>query len=849
MGKGGEEMDKNAVWKWLILIALTALSLTVVLPLKEKIRFGLDLQGGTRFVVEIDKERVEEEIRGGAENLNDEEVREEVKKVLDGAQIRALEVIRNRIDTLGISEPIIYLGRQDRIIIELPGIDEKKRKEAQKRIESVAFLEFRMVHEDNSELVDELFNKNLAPEGYRIAQAGNRRFYKRDKKFKDTAMDKAYYKRLSRFNVPGAGHEFMLQKDEEENQTVYRPFFVKRRREMSGENLKDASTDFQALGQSVVNIRFNSKGAEKFAAVTEDYAPGGRKNTDLNKKRQLAIVLDDTLYSAPVIREAIYGGRAEITGSFTLREATFLVNILRAGSLPAPVKIIELRAVDPSLGKDSIDSSVRAVIYGGIAVLIFMMVYYLLCGVIANVALLLNMLLLPLGMIAAAGFLSLGLRNASGGGPIQLPVLTLPGIAGILLTIGMAVDANVLIFERIREEARTNKNLWSAITAGYDRAFVTIMDANLTTLLTGIILFRFGSGPIRGFAVTLCAGIVVSMFTSLVVTKLIFGVIASKTKIKTLRMLAIVKDTSIDFIAKRKVAAAISIVLIVVSWGLMISRGIDRPDDVFGVDFMGGSSMTFEFKTKQPVESIRETLASVGIREAHIQYQKEMKTGGKEFLQIKTGSDLIGDAKPIDIVKKSLNSTYPDSNFNIMQSDEVGPQIGKELKKSALLSIILAMFGIIVYISWRFELGFAIGAIVALSHDVLVTVGIYSMFGRQISLPIVAALLTIVGYSVNDTIVVFDRIRENLKLVHDKSFMEICNLSINQTLRRTVLTSLTTLITIVMLLIFGGGAINDFALALCIGVIVGTYSSIFVATPVVLLWHRGKKPAFAVGKK
>ena len=847
--KGGGNMDKHAIWKWLTLIVLMAFSLVLVTPPGEKIRLGLDLKGGTRFVVEIDKVRLEEEIRSRPDNVSDEDIAAVVKDTLKDAQERAVEVIRNRVDNLGIAEPIIYLGQQDRIIIELPGIDEEKRKEAQDSIERLAFLEFRMVHEDNDELVLELFDKSLTPEGYRIVQVGNRKYYKRDSAFPDTAMDRAYHKRLGRFEVPDAAHEFMLQKDKVEDQKVFRPFYVKRRREFSGENLEDAMTGYQSFGQPVVNIRFDSKGSRKFADVTADYAPGGRKNPNPQKTRQLAIVLDGTLYSAPVINEAIFGGRAEISGSFTVREANFLSNILRAGSLPAPVKIVEMRSVEPSLGQDSIDSGMRAVVYGGLMVLAFMLVHYRLCGVIANLALILNMLLLPLGMIAAAGFLSLGLTNAAGGGSIQLPVLTLPGIAGILLTIGMAVDANVLIFERIREEFRTGKQLWSAVTAGYDRAFVTIMDANLTTLLTGIILFRFGSGPIRGFAVTLCAGIVVSMFTALVITKLFFGIIASKTNIKTLKMLSIIKDTSIDFISKRKFAAVISVALIVVSWGLLVTRAVKTPDAVFGVDFMGGSSMTFTFKTKQPVESIRATLAAAGIKEAHIQYQKEMTKDGKEFLQIKTGSDGIRDAKPIDIVKGSLNGTYPDSEFTMVQSDHVGPQIGKELKKSAVVSIILALFGIIVYISWRFELGFAIGAIVALTHDVLVTAGIYCMFDRQISLPIVAALLTIVGYSVNDTIVVFDRIRENLRQVQNMSFKDICNLSINQTLRRTVLTSLTTLITIVMLLIVGGGAINDFALALCIGVLVGTYSSIFVATPVVLLWHRDRKPGFAVKGK
>jgi len=835
-------MDKNALWKWLLLIGLVAFSLWVVTPPKDKIRLGLDLKGGTSFVVKIDKEQIEQEIRSRPQIISDEDVTREVKETLNGAQERALEVIRNRIDTLGIAEPNIYPGKDNRIIIQLPGIDEEKRQEAEKSIQSLAFLEFRMVHEKGSELADKLFEDGLEPEGFRITRIDTKPFYVRDRSFPDTKMNREYYVQLGRFGVPGADYEFLLLKDENKNQTVYSPTFVRRRRELSGDYLKDASVDYRSMGQPIVKLQFDSKGAKKFAMVTSDYAPGGARNPNPNKYRQLAIVLDGTLYSAPVIREAIYGGKAEISGSFSLPEANFLANVLRAGSLPAPVVIVEKRFVAPSLGEDSIRSGVRAVMYGGIGVLAFMLIYYRVSGIIADLALVLNMVLLPLGMIVAAGFLGIFARHGGGAAPIKLPVLTLPGIAGILLTIGMAVDANVLIFERVREESGVGKRLWTAITAGYDRAFVTIMDANLTTLLTGIILFIFGSGPIRGFAVTLCAGIMASMFTALVVTKLFFGLIASKSSAKALKMVCVIKDTSIDFIAKRKVATVVSVAVIVASWGLMIARYVDSPNQIFGVDFTGGASVTFGFEKRVPVEDIREALDEAGVGEAYIQYQEDMEAGGDAYLQVKSASEMTGGQRTSEAVRDCLQNTFVDSGFMVAQEDEVGAQIGSELKRRAVWSIILALLGIVVYISWRFELGFAVGAIVALAHDVLVTVGVYSLFGRQLSLPIVAALLTIVGYSVNDTIVVFDRIRENLRIVRNKTFKEICNLSINQTLSRTLLTSLTTLITVVMLLVFGGGAINDFALALCIGVLVGTYSSVFVATPVVLLWHRDRKP-------
>ena len=837
-------MDKHAIWKWLILVGLVAFSLVVVTPPSKKIQLGLDLKGGTSFIVQVDVEQIKADLRSRSKDISDEDLQREVDRILTGAQERTLEVIRNRIDNIGVREPIIYPGKNQRIIVQLPGTDAEEVAQAEINIKKAAFLEFRMVHENNPELVDELFENNLAPEGYRIIQIGTGPFYQPDPGMNNEARDAAYRERLGSFEVPDAEYEFLLEKTVVEGQTAYRPAFVKRRRELSGEYLKDASVDFRSMGQPVVKLEFDGRGGKKFASVTADYAPGGPRNPNPNEYRQMAIVLDGKLYSAPRINEAIFGGRAEISGSFTVDEANFLANILRAGSLPAPVEIVEKRFVAPSLGSDSIKSGLNAIIYGGIGVLVFMLIYYMLCGVIADLALLLNMILLPLGMIVAAGFLGIFARDAGGGGAIQLPVLTLPGIAGILLTIGMAVDANVLIFERIREESAAGKRFWTAITAGYDRAFVTITDANVTTLLTGIILFVFGSGPIRGFAVTLCAGIMVSMFTALVVTRLFFGVLASTTKINKLRMLSIIKTTTIGFVEKRKMAAILSLVVILASWGWMTAKGIRNPGSLFGVDFTGGASVTFTYDEKVPVEDVRDTLSQAGLKELHIQYQEQI--GGEEgYLQIKTGAAALGAEKPSEVVKKTLPAGYPEAGFTVTQEDEVGAVVGDELKKRAVWAIILALVGMVIYISWRFELGFAVGAIVALAHDVLVTVGIYTLFGRQISLPIVAALLTIVGYSVNDTIVVFDRIREDLRLVRNKSFKEICNLSINQTLSRTLLTSLTTLITVVMLLIFGGGAINDFALALCIGVVVGTYSSIFVATPVVLLWHRDRKPEFA----
>lgn len=837
-------MDRNALWKWLIVIALTAISLALVIPPREKIRLGLDLRGGISFTVQVDHEAMREQLLVDMEGLSSEEIEAAFRDRSRDAQARALEVLRNRIDTLGTTEPNIYAAQDNRIIIQLPDIDESQREEAEVLISRLAFLEFRLVHERNDELVRDLAERNQSPEGYRWALIGNEQLLARDREaLPQERMDADFRRRLSRFSAP-SGYEFMLERMERQGQNFFRPAFVRIRRELDGDTLADAQVDFRPL--PVVNLRFDARGARAFAEVTGNYAPGGRLNPNPNNFRQLAIVLDGTLYSAPTIREPIRGGRAEISGSFSRAEANSLANVLRAGSLPAPVRIVERRFVAPSLGADSIKSGVNAMLVGGTAVVLFMLVYYMLSGVIANLALLLNVVLLPLGMVLAAGFLGIFARDAAGGGAVQLPVLTLPGLAGILLTMGMAVDANVLIFERIREESGAGKRLWSAITAGYDRAFVTIMDANLTTLLTAIILFIVGSGPIRGFAVTLCAGIMVSMFTALVFTKLLFGMLPNRDSRKTLKMLRIVGETKIDFVGKPAIAAVISLVLISGSWFALVSNSIREPSRVFGVDFTGGAELTLAFDRTNRVatEDLRPALDE-HFRDVHIQYQGELGREGFSLLQVKVGG-ADGDQDGIGArVAGILNESFPEAAFTLEQEDTVEAQVGAELRKRAVWAIVSALVGIIIYLSWRFELGFALGAIAALTHDVLLTVGLYILFGRQMSLPIVAALLTIVGYSVNDTIVVFDRIREDLRIVRNGTFKEICNLSINQTLGRTLLTSLTTLLVVGMLLLFGGGAINDFALTLFIGVIVGTYSSVFVATPVVLLWYRNRRPEFA----
>ncbi|MBW7909401.1 MAG: protein translocase subunit SecD [Kiritimatiellae bacterium] len=815
-------MDKKSLWKWLIFIGLTAWSLAIVLPLKEKVKLGLDLQGGTRFVLQVDLSEMDSD-------------------AARDAQSRAMEVIRNRVDAMGVAEPVIYGEPGNRIIVEIPGLKTEDRERAIKNIQSAAYLEFRMVHPDNDRLVDELLSKGLAPEGYRIVslnEGGDSQYYKRDKS-RDPAgvSEEDIRKRAAAFHAP-AGYELLMERVRRSEQDFFRPAFVNRRADLKGESISSAGVDYDMVQRPVVTMRFDSKGAKRFATLTGDYAPGGAKNPG-NRRRQLGIVLDGVLYSAPNINSAILGGSAQIEGNFSLREAQDLALVLRAGALPAPVKLLEERTVDPTLGQDSVNSGKKAVFVGCGVVMAFMLVYYMLAGVVASAALITNIVLLPVGLIITGGFLSL-LANTGAASGISLPTLTLPGIAGIALTIGMAVDANVLIFERMREEQKAGKRFKFIVDAGYNKAFSAIFDSNITTLLAAVILFWQGTGPIRGFAVMLSAGLIVSMYTALVVTRMVFDQLVARTNIQQLKMLQFFGDTKIDFVRISRYCIALSLVVIVASWAMFVKNGRSN----FGVDFLGGASITFQFNEKAPMEDLRAALSAEGIN-ASLQYQKASGADGSEvvheYLEIKTEYD---SGKPAaDLIAKQ----FADKGYRVLKEDSVGPQIGEELQRKAIIATLLALGGMIIYVSIRFEFPYAVGAVAALLHDVLIAVGLFCALGGQLDLTMVAAVLTIIGYSVNDTIVVFDRIRENLKLEPGKSFADIANAAINQTLSRTVLTAATTLFTVVALLVFGGGAIYELSMLLFIGMVAGVYSSVVIATPIAMIWS-GKLKAKASAK-
>ncbi|MGA0368018.1 MAG: protein translocase subunit SecD [Kiritimatiellia bacterium] len=824
----------NMLWRWLILIGLCVWSVMLAYPLSEKLTLGIDLSGGFRFVLGVDYD-----------SLPVEEGKSVTAEDRRRAQAQALEVLRNRIDSAGTREAVVYKEESTgRIVFEIPGVGEEERQNLEDLIKRPAVLEFRLVHENNAELVNKLLNDNIVPPGYRMVTVEGRRYYQLDPEFEGDRGSEEYKLQLASTGRISPLYELMLEEEQVDTYgKMFVPYYVDIRPLLDGTAIRSARPDYDEYGQVQVALSMTSEGAKDFFNITKDYSPGGDENPG-DTGRLLGIIMDDTLYSAPRLNEVIPSGSAVISGNFTYETAASLSAALNSGSLPVGIEILMQQSVEPTLGQESVMQGVKAAVYGLAAVVIFMFAYYLLAGVVVNFALVLDAVLLPLGMFLAAG--TLGIFASGGGAGMTninaLPTLTLPGIAGLVLTIGMAVDANVLIFERIREEQKAGKRLVSAVKAGYEKAFSTIFDANITTLLVAFILYTQGSGPIRGFAVMLTAGILVSMFTALFFTRMGFDLI-TRTSLDKIKMLSILPENlNFSFLSKDKLALSLSALILI---GTAVNIGM-KGKDVLGIDFTGGASMLYaveesEAQVAPSEDELRSLLSGAGIQEAVIQYQTQIQQG--EETQQRTLQVRV-DSEHSETVQTALEENYGDANgFKLLQLEEIGPQVGEELRSKGVKAILFALLGIVIYITLRFEFAFAIGTIAALAHDVLITVGIYCLFGRQLSLPIVAALLTIVGYSANDTIVVFDRIREDLKLLKGKPYREIANLSINQTLSRTLLTSLTTLFTVVMLLIFGGGAIFDFALALCIGVVVGTYSSIFVATPVMLLWHKEDKAA------
>ena len=610
------------------------------------------------------------------------------------------------------------------------------------------------------------------------------------------------------------GIEYLEYTEMEQGKPVIHSFLVKKQAEMDGSNITMARAHRDEMtGQLKIMLQFNSTGAKDFKRVTEN-----------SVGRQLAIVLDGNLYCAPTVNEPIAGGSASISGSFTEDEAKSIADALMSGSFPFNINVQAVFDTDPTLGRASVQNGIYVGAISLVLVAIFMIIYYRFSGLISVIALGLNVLLI-LGAMAAFDC-----------------TLTLPGIAGIVLTIGMAVDANVLIFERIREELATGKSLRNAVEAGFNRALSAVVDSNITTLITSFILMYVGTGAIKGFAMTLCIGILSTLFSAVFVTHLFYDALFRFFDLKKLTMMQIIKASNFDFIKLWRYCLCISAVIALVTIGCFAVRG----KGVLGIDFTGGSAITYKFDKRGDTSAMAKTLKAAGYDEPSLTYKTDIaaQEGNGEFLEIRLrGSKDSAEVTKIKVAQM-LQKSYPDCGItlegsNIQQLDGL---IGREFTKAAVTAIILALIGIGAYIVFRYEMSYAIAAVLALCHDVIAVLAVYLLCGRTIGLTTVAAFLTVIGYSINDTVVIFDRIRENSQLKKGLSLAENVNLSINQTLSRTLITSVSTFIVVFIMWCFGGPEISDFVFVMMWGIILGTYSSVFLSGPFVA-WRAQRKAA------
>ena len=735
------ELAGRKRWLGLVLsVLLVAFCLEAAYPPAKKIGLGLDLRGGTSFLIRL--------------------APQDDKPVTPDLVDQAVEVIRKRMDPEGVSEPVITPQGKDRILVQIPGLDTERIEERKQQLQRVAKLEFASVLPGGAERIARIeAGEDIMPPGY-VIKTHSEKF---------------------------------------EGKYVESKLLVKRRPELSGEHVREAHAYFDQQGYGV-SLSLDSEGGKIFGDMTAAAAP---------TRGQIAIMLDGDIQSAPGVRNGpIYGGNAQISGRYTDKEARDLASALE-NPLRVPVQIEEIRSVSPTLGTDSVRSGVMAGVSGLILVFIFVMLYYRLAGIVAFFGLLVNIVVL-FGAMAMFNF-----------------VLTLPGIAGIILTIGMAVDANVLIYERLREEMAAGKSLSTALEAAYNKAFSAIFDANVTTLITAGILFWQATGSVKGFSITLILGIIASMFSALLVTRTVFRWLIDLGWLKKLSMLDLIPKKHFNFLGKRWIAAALSVLLIGGSIAIVAIRG----EKNLGIDFRGGDMLVVDTARPVKVDEARQALQSVGLADIQIQFER---AGLKEMLSFRSAQGTSGR------ILTKLQESFPDRGVVAVSQENVGPQIGLEFAKRAALALALGMVGILIYVTIRFEFSFALATVAALLHDVIITIGLFSLIGGELSLVMVGAILTIAGYSVNDTIVVFDRIREGLKRGERGSTESLMNTAINETLGRTILTGGTTLLSVGALYFFGGSVLRDFSFAILVGILIGTYSSIFFAAPIVLWWSKAR---------
>lgn len=816
---------------------------------------------------------------------SDEEVMKIVKSEADGAIDRAFTILRARIDKFGVAQPNVQkLQQSGRILIELPGVKDAER--IKKLLKTTAQLQFWETRESaelipflvaaNARLQETEENPNEKVEETTDAVNTNTSENNSDditsildnesEEGDSTTVDntnadstalansfnplfEVFAPNVSQQGQPSQGpllgfasikdtakvNEYLSRKDIRKllpGELRYTKFLwsvkprvkdsdvldlvaIKSNRKdeasLGGDVIVDASANFGPTGGVEVSMQMNNIGAKRWKRLTAN-----------NIGKSVAVVLDNNVYSFPTVNQEIPNGSSQITGDFDIQEGKDLANILKAGKLPARTVIIQADEVGASLGQKAIDNGLASFIAALVFVLLYMIFYYSNAGIGANIALLANMFFV-FGVLA--GFKT---------------VLTLPGIAGIVLTIGMAVDANVLIFERIKEELNSGKNIRTAISDGYKFAYAAIIDANVTTLLTGVILYVFGTGPIRGFAVTLIIGILTSLFCAIFITRLILEARISKGKginFYTGVTKGMFQNNSVSFLGKKKMAYAISGIIIALGIGSMVTRGFDQ-----GVDFTGGRSYVVSFSDDVKTDDVRQILGKVFVVDGEEQ-KPIVKTFGKGN-QVKLTTKYMIDQENADsLVLATLSSGLEqiDKDYTIESSTLVGPTIADDIIKAAFWAVLGSLLVIFLYIIIRFgKWQYSLGAVAAVFHDVLVVLSLYSIlygflpFSLEIDQAFIAAILTVIGYSLNDTVVVFDRIREKIGSTGKFSDKELVNGALNSTLSRTMNTSLTTLIVLLVIFFMGGEVIQGFMFALLVGVIVGTYSSLFIATPVML---------------
>lgn len=837
-------------------------------------------------------------------NSSNADVLKVIRQETDNAIDNSFQILRTRIDRFGVAQPNIQqLQTKGRILVELPGVKDAKR--VRKLLQGTANLEFWETYEnsevypylleangrireikameasgvtlpavtdstaaavDSTAAANSLVSELKKQETDSLAAGSTEEIAKNFPLFSVLTPSTSRDGQLFRGPVVGYAHikdtatvnQYMklsqvkavfprnmifrwTAKPTEKEGDYYQLIALKvtsrdGRAPLDGDAVVDARDDFgQSRANSVVNMNMNAEGAKIWQRMTRE-----------NVGKSVAVVLDDYVQSFPTVQGEIPNGRTEISGNFTVDEAKDLANMLKSGQMPAPARIVQEEIVGPTLGKESIQSGMYSFAIAFILVLVYMLFFYSRgAGFAANVALIVNLFFL-IGVLASLG-----------------AVLTLPGIAGIVLTMGMAVDANVLIYERIQEEVMAGKGARLAVKDGYNNAYSAIIDGQVTTLLTGIVLYMFGSGPIKGFATTLIIGILTSLFTAIFITRLIFERSLDKNRNITFATEATkdwLRDLHVPFLEKRKVFYIISGILILISIASLTFKGLN-----YSVDFKGGRTYVVRLDRDVQVGDVANSLSTA------FGSAPEVKTfGGNNQVRITTDYRIDEEGEAVDAeiegklyagMKSFLGADVSEEQFltqNRMSSQKVGPTVSDDIQKDAVLSIFFALVIIFIYIAIRFSnWQFGLGGLVSLAHDVLIVIGMFSLFdgilpfSLSVDQAFIAAILTVVGYSINDTVIVFDRIREYLHLHPKQEAIKTYNAAMNSTLRRTFNTSMTTLVVLFAIFIFGGTSIKGFIFALMIGIGIGTYSSVLVATPVaydsLLKW--GKKKEAVAEKK